>query len=438
MADTTYILEADALGEEVRELQRLANRLSRHHPKLTPQISGMLDKFDAGIAGAEPHAAERAAEAFARAFRALWLDAAGSEASSVYRSPTASETQRIARHHDAFGYERDLQPETLERRCRDFFSAPPPGWRQEHILFSSGQAAMTTALLVLGRHIASDGPTLRLAHRGTYFETRALIRSLPFIAEATFAQTADLVIDEPVCCDGQFHQIDTGKQLSASPCAVIFDTTLMGRKDGVREYLAALGAGGKQIVMRVASCLKLLQGGFELAIVGVLSVHTSHASVGGLGDKLRRMRTLTGSGLHLVDAIALEAPWVFDPNHADAYASAIFDHNARLAYAVQQSNTRFEPVTHPAFGGGGAPFCSFRLQKGNLEAYDALDQEIAAEALRRRLNLVRGGSFGFRAHCYEIVKPETGEAPFLRIALGRRGGWSCEGVIVMMAQLAAK
>lgn len=88
--------------------------------------------------------------------------------------------------------------------------------------------------------------------------------------------------------------------------------------------------------MRVASCLKLLQGGFELAIVGVLSVHTSHASVGGLGDKLRRMRTLTGSGLHLVDAIALEAPWVFDPNHADAYASAIFDHNARLAYAVRQ------------------------------------------------------------------------------------------------------
>ena len=64
--------------------------------------------------------------------------------------------------------------------------------------------------------------------------------------------------------------------------------------------------------------------------------------------------------------------------------------------------------------------------------------EIAAEALRRRLNLVRGGSFGFRAHRYEIVKPETGEAPFLRIALGRRGGWSCEGVIAMMAQLAGK
>ena len=67
-----------------------------------------------------------------------------------------------------------------------------------------------------------------------------------------------------------------------------------------------------------------------------------------------------------------------------------------------------------------------------------LDKEIAAEALRRRLNFARGGSFGFRAHRYEIVKPETGEAPFLRIALGRRGGWSCEGVIAMIAEMAGR
>ena len=69
-------------------------------------------------------------------------------------------------------------------------------------------------------------------------------------------------------------------------------------------------------------------------------------------------------------------------------------------------------------------------------AYDALDQEIASEAQRRRLNLARGGSFGFRGHRYEIVKPETGEPPFLRIALGRRGGFSCEGVIAMIGEIA--
>lgn len=436
MADTTHLAEPNALSAEARDLRLLGRRLSRHAPRLSAPIAALQSTFDGAIATAEPHMAERAAEAFTRSLRSLWLDAAGREASTVLRSPTASETQRIGRRHDAFGYERDLQPESLERRCEAFFPVPPPGWKQEHILFSSGQAAMTTALLVLGGHIVSDKPALRLAHRGVYFETKALVRTLPFVNEATFAQTADVIINEPVCCDGQFHQLDTAKLLSASPSAVIFDTTLMGRMDGVDDYLAGLQPGGKQIVMRVASALKLLQGGLELANCGVLSVYTSHASLSGVGDKLRTMRTLTGSGLHHVDALALEAPWVFDADHTDSYTSAIFEHNARLAQAVEPVNRRFEPVTHPSFGGANAPFCAFRLKGASPAAYDALDQEIAAEAQRRKLNLARGGSFGFRGHRYEIVKPETGEPPFLRMALGRRGGWSCEGIIAMMTRLA--
>jgi hypothetical protein len=438
MADTAHLNPNEALAEEAQELRDLAGRLARHAPKLKPALLTLQQAFASGLAGARhPSDAERAAETFARALRALWLEAAGREAASVYRSPTAAETTRIARHHDAFGYERDLQPETLERRCAAFFPAPPEGWRQDHILFSSGQAAMTTALLGLSR-LASDQPTLRIAHRGAYFETRALLRTLPFITEATFAQTADVIIDEPICCDGQFHQIDTSKLLSTSPRAVIFDTTLMGRNDGVDRYLATLQSGGRQVVIRIASCLKLLQSGLELANCGVLGIYTSHPSLAGLGDHFRRIRTLTGAGLHLVDAIALEAPFVFDAPHADAYTAAIFDHNARLAQAVEQANKRFEPVSHPSLGNGAAPFCAFRLRDASPEAYDALDHEIANEAQRRRLNLARGGSFGFRGHRYEIVKPETGEPPFLRIALGRRSGFSCEGIIAMMAGVAGR
>jgi hypothetical protein len=438
MADTTHLADTSALGAEARDLRLLGRRLARHAPRLSSQITTLQATFDAALATAEPYMAERAAEAFTRSLRSLWLEAAGREASTVFRSPTANETQRIGKRHDAFGYERDLQPESLEKRCEAFFTAPPPGWRQDHILFSSGQAAMTTALLVLGSHIVSDKPALRLTHRGVYFETKSLIRSLPFVTEATFAQTADVVIDEPVCCDGQFHQLDTSKLLSASPSAVIFDTTLLGRMDGIDDYLSELQPGRKEVVMRVASALKLLQGGLELANCGVLSVYTSHPSLSCLGDKLRTMRTLTGSGLHHVDAIALEAPWVFDVDHTDSYTSAVFDHNARLAHAIEPVNQRFDPITHPSFGGSNAPFCAFRLKAASPEAYDALDQEIAAEAQRRKLNLARGGSFGFRGHRYEIVKPETGEPSFLRIALGRRGGWSCEGIIAMMARLAAR
>jgi hypothetical protein len=88
--------------------------------------------------------------------------------------------------------------------------------------------------------------------------------------------------------------------------------------------------------------------------------------------------------------------------------------------------------------GAAAPYCAFQLKQAAPEAYDALEQEIIAEASRRRLLLHPGGSFGFRGHRFEIVKPETGEPPFLRVALGRRSGWSCEGVVAMMAEIAGR
>ena len=294
---------------------------------------------------------------------------------------------------------------------------------------------MTSALIGLGQKLAPGG-TLRLTHRGAYFETRSLIRTLPFVHDATFMQTADIVIDEPVCCDGQFHQIDTSKLLAASPKAVIFDTTLLGRDDGVDCYLAALDPAKDQIVLRIASCLKLLQGGLELANAGILSIYTRAESE--LPRDLRRIRTLTGAGLHLVDAIALEAPWFLDAAQTDHFNTAIFDHNARLAHAVAETNTPFAPVLHPALTGGVAPYCAFQLADPSEQAYEALEAEIVAEAQKRNLLIANGGSFGFRGHRFEIVKPETGEPPFLRVAMGRRGGWSCEGIVTMMAAISRR
>jgi hypothetical protein len=437
MADSTRLtLDRKDLAEE-DELRGLARQLAARNEFAERDIDRLIRVFDASFASTEhPREAEQAAETFARRLRRLWLEAAAHEASSVFRSPTEGEAKRIARNHDAFGYERDLQPETLEHRCASFFPPPPTGWREDHLIFSSGQAAMTCALIALGQRLAPGGQ-LRLAHRGAYFETRSLIHTLPFIAEATFMQTADVIVDEPVCCDGQFHQIDTSKLLTAAPKAVIFDTTLLGRDDGVDRYLASLDAAQSPIVCRAVSTLKLLQGGFELANAGVLSLYTRDMQ-NDLGSDLRRIRTLTGSGIHLVDAIALEAPWFLDAAQTDAYTRAVFDHSAALAAAVLETNKRFAPISHPSFAGSDAPYCAFQLPDGSLEDYDALEREIASEAERRRLLIAHGGSFGFRGHRYEVVKPETGDPPFLRIALGRRGGWSCEGIIEMMSEIARR
>jgi hypothetical protein len=434
MADTTTFSH-DAIAAESRELHELAQGLADHAPQLSRPIARLESAFETSlIHAAHPLDAEQATETFARRLRRLWLEAAGAEAGSVYRSPAANEARRLARHHDAFGYERDLQPESLEARCTAFFPPPPPGWRQQHLIFSSGQAAMTCALLGLG---ALFGGPLRIAHRGAYFETRALIKLMPFLHDAKFAQTADIVLDEPVCCDGQFHQIDTGKLLSSSPSAVIFDTTLLGRNDGVDRYLAVLPSGPAPVVIRVTSCLKLFEAGLELANAGILSIYTRDTERD-IATGFRRIRTLTGAGLSLADAIALDAPWFLDAASADRYAAAIFDHNARLAGAVSASNSRFAEITHPALAGGAAPYCAFQLREPSPEAYEALEREIAAEADRRRLLLAHGGSFGFRGHRFEVVKPETGEPPFLRIAMGRRSGWSCDGIVAMMGDLARR
>jgi hypothetical protein len=441
MADTTLLHPtAQCDLDEAEELHTLARQLADHAPEIASPVAHLLKTFDTALASSvHPAEAELAAETFARRLRAAWLTAAGAEAASVYRSPTASEARQIARHHDAFGYERDLQPESLEARCRGFFPAPPAGWRQDHVLFSSGQAAMTCLLLALGQSFAPGGQ-LRVMHRGAYFETTSLIRLLPFIAETACTQTAAVVIDEPVCCDGQFHETDTAKLLAsgASPRAVIFDTTLLGRADGVDRYLAALDQAADQIVIRVTSCLKLFEGGLELANAGILSIYEREAAGTKLGEGLRRIRTLAGSGLNLVDVIALEAPFFLDAAYADRYARAVFDHNARLVGAIAGAGKRFVPVSHPALTGGDAPYCAFQLPDASPEAYDALENEIASEARRRRLVFSHGGSFGFRGHRYEIVKPETGAPPFLRIALGRRGGWSCGGIIEMMSEIAAR
>jgi hypothetical protein len=441
MADTTLLLTEELFdAEEAEELRAHARRLAEDAPEIASPVCHLLKTFDTALATSlHPADAELAAETFARRLRAAWLTAAGAEAASVYRSPTASEARQIARHHDAFGYERDLQPESLETRCRDFFPAPPGGWRQDHILFSSGQAAMTCALLALGQHHAPGG-RLRVMHRGAYFETTSLVRLLPFITQADVAHTADVVIDEPVYCDGQFHRTDTDKLLAsrASPRAVIFDTTLQGREDGIDRYLAALDPAADQIVLRVTSCLKLFEAGLELANAGILSVYQRATAETKLCEAIRRIRTLTGAGLNLVDVIALEAPLFLDPAQADRYASAVFDHNARLVRAVAGTNKRFAPISHPALTDGEAPYCAFQLPDASPGAYDALENEIASEARRRRLVFSHGGSFGFRGHRYEVVKPEAGVPAFLRIALGRRGGWSCDGIIEMMSEIAAR
>lgn len=427
--DTSGTSEADALLD-------LARSLSRARPDFGETVTDVEILLAEAAARETPLEVELGLESAARRLRGGWLRSVAAESSRVPRSPLEREVTRLEHsRHDAYGYERDFKPEGLEARGQIFFDAPPRGWTAEHVMFSSGQAALATILL----HLAEARPDkLRVAHLGAYFETRELVsRACRSVSQAAIA---DAVIVEPIACDGRFTTHDPaaiGRSLSGAQVLVI-DETLSAPDSCVPHVLTQIEAHDARIV-RLVSGLKLLQQGLEFANVGLVSVYSRNAGqTASLAEGLKQIRSLTGAGLRFVDALALEAPFFLDRDATQAYAQRVFAHNAALGQAVAACNRLFKPLSAAGSLSAAAPYCALQLLSGNsLERLEALAKRLEREASARGLLLERGGSFGFRGHRYEVIEPDSGASPFLRVAMGARDGHSCDGVIALMAELAA-
>ena len=448
-----------AQESEVLDLIRLARSLKPRPIAYRKALDRLIDETMAELSAvARPIDRERISENFGRELRQLWLEASAVSTSSSYRSPAVADTTKTAtgRRID-FGYERDLQPAHLEDRCKTFFASPPRGWTAEHILLSSGQSAMAAILHALeGSSLFDETRKLSCLHLGSYFETGeifSLFKSLLVscargrsAAENVTAQDGDIVIVEPVFCDGSFGVVDVNRLLAGHeqrprPRVYLFDNTLCGTRFALEQQLYRFDKIEPLAVFRIFSGLKLFQAGLELSSVGILSVFTrdgSSVSARELADRIRRIRTLLGLGLTFFEVAALEVPWFLDPEQTRTHERAVFDNNAVLAQAVAAENRLFDGVFHPSLLAGatlGAPYSAYRLREHDLAAYERLEHHIRHEAERRDFQFELGGSFGFRGHRFEVVRPETGEEPFLRVALGCRSGWSCDQIAKLMADI---
>jgi hypothetical protein len=423
---------ATALSTERAELIAISEAMAEAVPQLATELGRWRDVLEEGLKDAAiALIGERHLEEATRSLRHIWLAAAANATSKAYRSPSDGEMVLTpsGRFHN-FGYERDLQPAQLERRCARFFGPPPPGWTADHVAYSSGQAAMNAVLT----HLTALHPTLGVHHAGAYFETGELLALYgKRVEQLDPAQKPDLVIAEPVWCDGATFGQNRPTEIAAlcEKCGasmLIIDSTLAGLDDGLTDVLANLSR--PITVFRIHSGLKLFQQGLELADIGIVSIYGSDA-----GERLRSIRTLHGTGLRFADVAALELSFFLDAHSTRRYEEAIFAHNARLARALSQTPGLFAPLVHPSLSSstGRAPFCIFTLANPGA-SYEALEQAMLAGAKRRNLVLDHGGSFGFRGHRFEVVRPD-GRPPFLRVALGRRGGPSLEGVIDLLASL---
>lgn len=421
-----------ALRDEADALRGLARGLTERRSDFATGAQ-LEDDLERALTQPDPFACEQKLEAASRRLRADWLRLVAAETSRVLRSPTEVEAHALARRHDAFGYERDFEPEALEARCTEFFPAHE-GWASQQVLFSSGQAALASILWTLGE---SSADKLAIAHQGSYFETRELCARGCAPADLL---SATCVVAEPIACDGAFSSSDVAalaSQLTRPGQVLVVDETLTAPQSRLPAILEA--APGSLMVVSLVSGLKLMQQGLELANVGIVSGYARDESrAHAFGKDLKRMRTLTGAGLRFVDALALEAPFFLDRGATEAYASRVFAHNGALARRIADNNRLFEPICHPALNDEGvAPYCALRLaQRSDADGLKRLVATLEREAARRQLLFDRGGSFGFRGHRFELIEPETGEAPFLRIAMGYRAGWSCEGVIELIGDVA--
>lgn len=290
--------------------------------------------------------------------------------------------------------------------------------------------------------VGGSSETLTIHHAGRYFETASLLDLWPrqlFAPADAKPSHVDVLLGEPVHCDGQFGLSDPAR-LPRARQALLLDTTMTSLRVDLAPWLARL-EGSFAAVFR--SGLKLDQAGLELANVGIVQLFVregSDSDAESIAAQLQRIRALTGSGLTLDELSALSAPWFLDRIYLEQYISRVFANNAALAEAIGKRSTLFEARCHPSLisPGAVAPFCAIRLRNGDASAHVRLLHCVEDEIARRNLKLDKGGSFGFRGDRYELIEPEPQAGqPFLRVAMGYRGGANRDGIIDLFHELSA-
>jgi hypothetical protein len=445
-------------SDECQALLQLGESLAARMPQAENVLRSWGDAVRAlEPADLQPHAFEAELDRLALALRRICLGLAHQASDRALRSPRDRDVTRMPDGEAIeFGYERSIAPEALEARLADYAPAPA-GWQADHLLFSSGQAAMNCLLLALAPRGANPANPPRIRHLGGYFETEELlalmnshgmIRELPMEGD----DHADVLILEPVYFDrdAQVHRLNMTAALQrhcataeGCPSLVIVDSTLVGPcfdlDPLLPQQLTCSEAG--HLLVRMSSGLKLDQAGLELANVGLVSLYRreSQAFATDPAEKLKKARTLTGAGLGFDALGALQAPWFLDREQARLHAEAVFENNALLAQRLADVDGLFSQVSHPSLGsdgGAAAPFVLIQLEDDTPENYSKLEALIAREAKARNLRFDKGGSFGFRSHRYEAILPKAGEiTPFLRVALGARAGWSRDGIIELLCEI---
>ena len=316
------------------------------------------------------------------ALRRAWFEHAHKPADATLKSPCAGTTVRMPGGDTIqFGYERDLDVSILEKRGA-LDHPTPDGWTSSRVLCRSGQSTLSCLLHLVTSSGAPARPSHPAPRRDATSRARPSSTSGPaklFRQVPALASEVDVLLGEPVFCDGRFgvSAIRALFPAHAWPCFSIR-----------RSWAAAvdLSAGSTASMDRLSRssgrASALDQAGLELANVGIVQLFVREGAGVAAANNLRRIRGLTGSGLTLDKLAALSAPWFLDRTYLKDYTAAIFAHwMQRSAARSRRESAVFEERSHPSLvrAGAEAPFCAVRLRGGDGTAHRRLLEMVEAE-----------------------------------------------------------
>ena len=382
-------------------------------------------------------------------YRTNLFNEANKKTDHMYRSPILG-NHLLSSTNDpiVYSYERNIDCKFLEERARNLRTENEK-WTSEHIIYSSGMAAITSLLQNYIHMIIGGSTEVKIAVYGAYYETRMVMDYLSIgkivwkncdtmaDMEAALEENYDIYMIEPVRYNWELDVFDIPQFITRMENAwkdnkkcrlVVFDSTLIAEELPLRSLLERIPNIPYLILANTNSLLKLHQQGLELTNAGIVSLYASQVNskaidVGKMAAFFRKIRTITDKGLQLRGITLLDNEFSFDRDKVREYSQKVFINNAILALSIEKGGV-FKKVSHPVFDPNNyswakGPFVVFQLQENNISDYEKLLGIINYEAEKRDLPLYYGSSFGFR-HCrFECIIPELEKmVPIFKVAMG--------------------
>ena len=382
-------------------------------------------------------------------YRAGLFCEANKKIDHMYRSPIMGSHLFSSKNDPiVYSYERNIDCKFLEERARNL-RVENEKWISEHIIYSSGMAAITSLLQNFIHMIIGGSTEVRIAVFGAYYETRMVMDYLSIgkivwkncdtVAdmEAALDENYDIYMIEPVRYDWELDAFDIPRFISHMENAwrdnkkcrlVIFDSTLIAEELPLGALLERIPNVPYLVLANTNSLLKLHQQGLELTNAGIVSLYVSQNNSKAIdavkmASFFRKIRTITDKGLQLRGITLLDNDFSFDRDKVREYSQKVFINNAMLALSAETGGV-FEKISHPVFDSNNyswakAPFVVFQLKENCISNYEKLLEIINYEAEQRNLPLYYGSRFGFR-HCrFECIIPELNKmVPIFKVAMG--------------------